>query len=100
MMEACIGISLQSSGEVLQMLPRMFSSAIFRIGEPISGSLLLACRPVVANIGPEPSGLGLAVAGREHWYGRVVGMTLAAGKHKLADGLNPRIEQITGGTNP
>src|SRR5690242_15080144 len=99
-MEACIGISLQGSGEVFQMPLRMFSSAVFRISKPDSRSLLLACRSVVANIGPEPSGLGLAVAGREHWYGRVVGMELAAGKDMLADGLNQRIEQITGGTNP
>ena len=100
MMEAGVSIGLQSTSEVLQVLPRMFSSAVFRISEPDRRGLLLACRSVVANIGPEPSGLGLAVAGREHWYGRVVGMKLAAGKHMLADGLNQRIEQITGGTNP
>lgn len=42
MMEARISIGLQSAGEVLQMLAGMFSSAVFRIGEPDSGSGLFA----------------------------------------------------------
>ena len=33
LMEARIGIGLQSPGEVLQVLPRMFTSAVFRISE-------------------------------------------------------------------
>src|SRR3569833_1385435 len=72
MMKTRIGVSLQSSGEVLQVLPRMFSSAVFRIGEPDSGSGLFACRPVVTHISPEPSRLGLAGAGRKHRHGRIV----------------------------
>src|SRR6185503_17193347 len=92
MMEASIGIGLQSSSEVLQVLPRMFSPAVFRIGEPDSGRSLFACRPVVAHICPEPSCLGLAVAGREHRHRRVVGMELATGEDMLADGVNQRSE--------
>src|SRR5579864_8681127 len=84
MMEARIGIGLQGSREVLQVLSRMFASAVFRIGEPDSGGSLFTCRPVIANISPEPSGLGLAVAGREHRYRRIVGMKLAAGEDMLA----------------
>src|SRR5579863_579311 len=100
MMEARIGVSLQCSGEVLQMLPRVFSSAVFRIGEPDSGSGLFARWSVVANISPEPSSLGLAVAGRKHRHGRVVSMKLATGEDMPADGVNQRSEQIAGCTNP
>ena len=100
MMKARIGIGLQGSGEVLQMLSRMFSSAVFRIGEPDRRGGLLARRPVVAYIGPEPASLGLAVAGREHGHRRIVGMELAAGKDMLADGVNQRAEQITGCAHP
>ena len=40
MMKAGIGIGLQGSGEVLQMLARMFALAIRRVGEPDRGSSL------------------------------------------------------------
>src|SRR5579883_713405 len=100
MMEACISIGLQSPGEVFEMLSRMFSSAVFRIGKPDCRSSLLACRPVVANISPEPPGLGLAVAGREHRHGCVVGVELASGEDMLADGLDQRTKQIAGCTDP
>src|ERR1700739_1658608 len=100
MMKARISIGLQGSGEVLQMLARMFSSAVFRISEPDRGSSLFARRPVVAYIGPEPSGLGLAVAGREHGHRSIVGMELATGEDMLADGVNQRSKQITGRADP
>src|SRR3569623_936937 len=100
MMEARIGIGLQSSSEVLQVLPRKFSSAVFRIGEPDTGSFQIACRPVVAHKCPEPSCLGLAVAGREHRHRRVVSMKLATGKDMLADSVDQRTEQIAGCTIP
>src|ERR1700733_4294005 len=63
MMKAGIGISLQSAGEVFQMLTWMFPLAVRRVGEPNGGSRVVACRPVVAHVGPKPAGLGLAVAG-------------------------------------
>src|ERR1700739_1429782 len=100
MMKARISISLQGPGEVLQMLPRMFSSAVLWISKPDRRCSLPARRPVVAYIGPEPSGLGLAVAGREHGHRRIVGMELAAGEDMLADGLKQRAEQITSCTDP
>src|SRR5579863_3401683 len=100
MMEARIGVSLQGAVEVLQMLSRMFSSAVFRIGEPDSGSGLFVRWSVVANISPKPSSLGLAVAGRKHRHGRIVSMKLATGKDMLADGVHQRTEQIAGCTNP
>ena len=100
MMKSGIGIGLQGAGEVLQMLARMFTLAIFRVGEPDSGRGLFARRPVVAHISPETSGLGLAVAGREHRHRRIVGMQLAAGEHMLLNRIDQRGEQIAGCTNP
>ena len=64
------------------MTARMFSLAILRVREP---NRWRSCnlRPVIAHIGPEPAGLGLAVAGCEHWNRRVVGMNLGCG-HDMA----------------
>src|SRR5271165_5269498 len=100
MMKARVSIGLQSPGEVLQMLARMFASAVSRISEPDSRRSLFARRSVVADIGPKPSGFGLAVAGCEHGDRRVVGMHLATGKNMPADGVNQRPKQIAGCTNP
>src|SRR4029078_5591565 len=95
-----ISIGLQGSDEVLQVLPRMFTAAVFRISESDSPSSLFARRSVVAHVGPEPSGFGLAVARCEHRHRRVVGMELATGKDMPADGVDQRTEQIAGCTNP
>src|SRR5580704_10010278 len=76
MMKARVGIGLQGSGEVLQVLAGMFTLAIRRVGEPEGRSGLFARRPVVAHIGPEATGLGPAVAGREHRHGCVISVKL------------------------
>src|SRR3984957_18022707 len=71
MMEAGIGVHLQGPLEVLQMLPRMFPPAVFRICEPDGGRRIFPARPVVAHVGPETSGFGLAATRSEHWDGSV-----------------------------
>src|SRR5579863_1204643 len=100
MMKARIGVCLQGSGEVLQMLAGMFTLAIRRVGEPDSGSSLFVCRTVIAHVGPESTGLGLAVARCKHRHGGVVGVQLAASKHVLADRVHEWAEQIAGCPNP
>ena len=74
MMESSIGVGLQNTGEDAQMLLGMFSLAILRVGEPHSWWHITARRSIVAHIGPEPRGLGLACAGRQHRNGRVIGV--------------------------
>ena len=52
-MEPCIGVCLQATLEVLQMLPWMLTLAILRVREPDSRRGIFTRRPVIAHIGPE-----------------------------------------------
>ena len=58
------------------MLPRMFALAILGICEPHRRCGLIAGRPIIPHIGPQPGRLGLAVAGSQHRNGRVIGVYL------------------------
>src|SRR5712675_2251271 len=100
MMKAGIGVCLQSTLEVLQVMPWMFALAIFRVCEPDSRCSRFAGRPVVAHVGPETSGLGLAAAGSEHRYRRVVSVQLAPAKHVLLNRIYKWTEQIAHTTYP
>src|ERR1700677_2023826 len=100
MMKSRVGIGLQRTLEVLQMPPRMFSLAIFRIGEPHGGWGLKTCRTIVADIGPEPAGFGFTVAGSEHRNRRIVGVDLGCREHMLADLFDQRSEQFAGSAHP
>ena len=55
------------------------------------------CRPgmraLVTQIDPQPAGLGLAVAGRQHGHRRVVGMDHGARHHVLANAISERAQQ-------
>src|SRR5208282_2159188 len=82
------------------MLAGMFALAIFRIGEPDGRSCMFTCRPVIAHVGPETSGLGLAAAGSEHRYRRVVSVQLAPAKHVLLNRIHKWTEQIARTTYP
>jgi hypothetical protein len=84
MMESSIAIGLQDTGEVAQMLLGMFSLTIFRVGEPHSWWHITACWTVIAHVGPEPRGLGLACSWSQHWNRRVIGVYLRSRKHMLA----------------
>ena len=94
MMKAGVGICLQSALEGLQMLAWMFALAILRVCEPYCGCSLFAGRSVIAHIGPEAAGFGLAVARREHRHGRIVGVQLAAGQNMLLNRVYERVKQI------
>ena len=69
LMEAGVGIGLERTVVELQVLPGVLSLAVGRVGEPHGWRGRIARWPVIANIGPEPSGLRLAVAWREHRHG-------------------------------
>jgi hypothetical protein len=56
------------------MLSRVLSLTVGRVGEPDGWRCRIAAWPVIADIGPEPAGLGLAVARSEHRNGRIVGV--------------------------
>src|ERR1700728_4661268 len=74
MMEPCIGVRLQATLEVLQMLPWMLALAILRVREPDSRRGIFARRPVIAHIGPEPPGFRLAASRSKHRHRRIVGV--------------------------
>jgi hypothetical protein len=99
-MEPGIGICLKSALEVLQVSLRMLTLAILRIGKPDGWSGVLAGRPVVAHVRPEPGRPGLATAGRKHRDRRVVGMQLVACEHVLLNRVHQRREQLAGSAHP
>src|ERR1700685_4639676 len=90
MMESSIGIGLQNTGEEAQMLLGMFSLAILRIGGPNSWWHITACWSIVAHIGPESRGLGLARARSQHRNGRVIRVYLRSRKHVLTQLIDQR----------
>src|SRR5271156_1151920 len=72
MMKSSIGIGLQNSGKGVQMLLGMFSLAIHCVGEPHSWWHITSRWSIVAHIGPESRGFGLACAGSQHRNGCVI----------------------------
>ena len=90
MMEPCIGVRLQAALEVLQMLPRMLALAILRVREPDSRRGIFTGGPVVAHIGPETAGLGLAAARRKHRHRCIVGVKLGSCEHMLLNRIDQR----------
>ncbi len=92
MMEPCIGVGLQATLEVLQMLPWMFALAVFRVREPDGRHSIFAGGPVIAPISPETPGLRSAAARRKHQHRRVVGVKLGSGEHMLPKRIDQRSE--------
>ena len=78
----------------------MFSFTIFRISEPYGWSGLKTCRAIIADIGPQPAGLGLAVAGGKHRNRCVVGVDLRSCKDVLANLIDQWSKQLAGSAHP
>src|ERR1017187_7547506 len=95
MMEPGIGVRLKAALEVLQMLPRMLALAIFRVREPDGRRGIFPRGPVVTDISPETSSLGLAAARRKHRHRRIVGVKLETGEHMLLHRIDQRSEELT-----
>lgn len=85
--EPGVTVRLQHSVIVLQMRQRPFALAIQRVPEPDRRRRRICARSVALSVGPQPSGLGLAVAGGQHRDGGVVGVDLG----RRADVLTDRI---------
>jgi hypothetical protein len=92
-LESGVTIGLKIAGERLHMCRRMLSSAIRAI--EIGGGW--RCRsaewPVIADIDPEPSGLGSPKPRRQHRDGRIVAMNLLGGENMPPDAVDDRLEQ-------
>ena len=91
--EAGKGIGLQNALEEFQLGLRMLSLAVGRIGEPDGGRDFVSGRPIIADIGPQPPGLGLAIARGEDRHRRIVGMQLLAGQYVLPQPFHQRAQQ-------
>ncbi len=85
MVEAGVSVGLERTLVEPEMLAWPLALAVGRVGEPDRRRGGIARRAVVANIGPEPSSLRLAVAGCEHRDRRVVGVQLGCAQHVIAN---------------
>ena len=99
-MQTGIGVRLQSACEGPQMLLRMFSSTVFRIGKPDSRRSGLRGRPIIADVSPEAPRLGLSVAGCEYRNRGVVGVYLRPRHNMPPDLLDQRCKQLMCGSRP
>src|SRR6266542_1161831 len=94
------GIGLQRAAELAQMLLRMFTTAIRRVSKPHGRSLLAGGRTIIANIGPQPPRLRLALPRSQHRNRSVVAMHLACGEYIAAQRGNERFQQAAGLAHP
>src|SRR5215472_10033641 len=81
MMETSVRIRLQNPREAAQMLLGMFSAMIGRVGKPHCRWRGVMGRTVITHIGPEASGLCLALPRSQHWYGRIIGVKFVGCHH-------------------
>ena len=76
----------------------MLAAAIGRVEVDRRRRVGAAERPVVAHVGPQPPGAGLALG--EHRHGRVVGVDALGGEHVGADRLDQRHQGRRRGADP
>src|SRR5262249_18941747 len=70
--ESCVTIGLQDARKVLQVSRRMLPFSIRRIGEPYCRRGVAPRRAVIANVGPQPARLRLAVTRFQDRYRHIV----------------------------
>src|ERR1700690_3741242 len=78
LIEASIGIRLQHTSEVGQMRSRPLTFAIGAVAEEHGRRIDTSRRPIIAHIRPEPSLLGGATAGAQHWHRGVIAVDLVS----------------------
>jgi len=100
LIKTCEGVGLQDAFKLGQMALRVFSLAVRRIGEPHRRRGVITCRAVVANIGPEAAGLGLARSRSEHRKRRIVSVQLVCVEHVATQHFGHRLKQRCNFTHP
>lgn len=100
LIESGIRVGLKDAAEACQMSPWVLSLAVRRVGEPDCRRIVRTGRTVIADIGPEPSGLGLARARSKHRNRRVVPMQLVRRENVAAQHLDQRNEQAARCADP
>ena len=81
LIEPRVTIRLQRPDELAQVLFRMLTLAIRRVGEPRRWWCCVSRGTIIAHVRPQPPGFRFAVARCEHRNWRVVGMQLACRHH-------------------
>src|SRR5215467_2640130 len=76
--EPGIAVGVNDAAEVLQMRLRVLAFAVGRVEEQGRRLPPTSERPLIADIGPQPAGLGLAGARRQYRHRGVVDMQRAA----------------------
>ena len=96
--EASIGVRLHQSGITCQVLLGMLAATVARIEEHRRRRIRAAERPVVAHIGPQPAGAGLALG--QHRHGGVVGMDALGREDMCADHVDQRHQRCCRRADP
>ncbi len=100
LIEAGITVGVDDAAEVLQMLLRVLALAVRRIEEQRRRRACAGERPLVADIGPQPSGLGLAGARRQHRHRRVVDVQHLRAHHLGGERVDQRRQRRRGRPDP
>jgi site-specific DNA recombinase len=95
-----VTVDLEQTAEAFQMGWRMLALTIFAIS--IRGGGVTRSRPgtVVDRVAPQPSGLGAAAAGIQHWQGGVVGNHFGRGQNRAQNQLIQRLQPPAGASDP
>ena len=92
LVEPGIAVGMDDAGELLQVSSRMLAFAVLRVTEQRRRRPPTGERPLIANIDPQPPGLGLAGARRQHWHRRVVDMQGVGGDDIGDERVDERLE--------
>ncbi len=98
--EAGVAIGMQPAGEVGELGTAVLALAIGRVSVEHGRRRGSAVGALVAQIDPQPAGLGLAGAGGQHIDGRVVGMDDASRHDMRGNQLDQRVQEPRDLTEP
>ena len=98
--EPGIAVGMDDATKVLQMRLRMLAFTIGRVEEQSCRRPRASEWPLIANVGPQPAGLGLAGAWREHRHRGIVDMQSVAGQHVGRQGVDQRLQRRRCGSDP
>ena len=98
--EPSVAVGVNDAAEVLQMRLRMLPFTVGRVEEQSRRWPRAGEWPLVTDIGPQPAGLGLAGARRQHRHWSVVDMKDVAAEDVGSEGVDQRLQRRRRGTNP
>ena len=98
--EPGVAVGVDHAAEALQVGPRMLAFAVRRIEEQGSRRPGASEWPLIADIGPQPSGLGLSVARRQDRHRGIVDMQSLAGDDLAREGVDQRLQRHRRSSDP